>query len=147
MKKWNQSYGFLLGKVLQQMESQFAEGLIPFKINARQYGVLLFIQGNPYSSQKIISENLQIDRTTMVSHIDHLETLGFVERTKNPNDRRSYSLVITEKGKDVLNSRWEFLNNVELEVLAPLNANERQLLKDLLVKVWSHYRKTGGSRL
>lgn len=136
MHKWNQSYGFLLGKVLQQMENKFAEGLIPFNINARQYGVLLFIQENPYSSQKDISENLQIDRTTMVSHIDHLETLGFVERTKNPNDRRSYSLMITEKGNDVLDSRWEFLNNIELGVLAPLNHNEKQLLKDLLVKVW-----------
>ncbi|MCI1590247.1 MarR family winged helix-turn-helix transcriptional regulator [Heyndrickxia oleronia] len=136
MHKWNQSYGFLLGKILQQMENKFAEGLIPFNINARQYGVLLFIQENPYSSQKDISDNLQIDRTTMVSHIDHLETLGFVERAKNPNDRRSYSLMITEKGNDVLDSRWEFLNNIELGVLAPLNHNEKQLLKDLLVKVW-----------
>ncbi|MCH1626750.1 MarR family winged helix-turn-helix transcriptional regulator [Fredinandcohnia quinoae] len=136
MHKWNQSYGFLLGKILQQMENKFAEGLIPFNINARQYGVLLFIQENPYSSQKDISDNLQIDRTTMVSHIDHLETLGIVERAKNPNDRRSYSLMITEKGNDVLDSRWEFLNNIELGVLAPLNHNEKQLLKDLLVKVW-----------
>lgn len=73
MDKWNKSYGFLLGKVLQEMESKFAYGLVDFNINARQYGVLLFIEGNPYSSQKDISENLQIDRTTMVSHIDHLE--------------------------------------------------------------------------
>lgn len=136
MEKWNHSYGFLLGKVLQQMESQFADGLIPFHINSRQYGVLLFIQENPYTSQKDISENLQIDRTTMVSHIDHLESLGFVERTKNPNDRRSYSLMITKKGKEVLVSRWEFLSEVELGVLAPLETKEKQLLKELLVKVW-----------
>lgn len=137
MEKWNQSYGFLLGKVLQQMETKFAEGLVPYEINARQYGVLLFIKGNPYSSQKDISENLQIDRTTMVSHIDHLETLGFVQRTRNPNDRRSYCLLITPKGNDVLDSRWEFLINTELEVLAPLNHQERELLKDFLVKIWT----------
>jgi DNA-binding MarR family transcriptional regulator len=136
VNKWNQSYGFLLGKALQQMEQKFAEGLAPFNINSRQYGVLLFIEENPYSSQKDISDNLQIDRTTMVSHIDHLETLGFVERTKNPNDRRSYSLLITEKGKEVLNSRWEFLIDVESEVLTPLNQQERQLLKGFLIKIW-----------
>jgi len=136
VNKWNQSYGFLLGKALQQMEQKFAEGLAPFNINSRQYGVLLFIEENPYSSQKDISDNLQIDRTTMVSHIDHLETLGFVERTKNPNDRRSYSLLITEKGKEVLNSRWEFLTDVESEVLTPLNQQERQLLKDFLIRIW-----------
>lgn len=137
MEKWNQSYGFLLGKVLQKMEANFVEGLSPFEINARQYGVLLFIEGNPYSSQKDISENLQIDRTTMVSHIDHLEGLGYVERTRNPNDRRSYSLLITDKGKDVLDSRWEFLIHTELEVLAPLSDEEKQLLKELLIKVWT----------
>ncbi|MDH5163985.1 MarR family winged helix-turn-helix transcriptional regulator [Heyndrickxia oleronia] len=137
MEKWNQSYGFLLGKILQKMETNFVEGLSPFEINARQYGVLLFIEGNPYSSQKDISENLQIDRTTMVSHIDHLEGLGYVERTRNPNDRRSYSLLITDKGKDVLDSRWEFLTHTELEVLAPLSDQEKQLLKELLIKVWT----------
>jgi DNA-binding MarR family transcriptional regulator len=137
LEKWNQSYGFLLGKVLQQMENKFADGLIPYRINARQYGVLLFIKGNPYCSQKDISENLQIDRTTMVSHIDHLETLGFVERRKNPNDRRSYSLLITKKGNDLLDSRWEYLINTETEVLAPLDQQERKLLKDFLVKIWS----------
>lgn len=73
----------------------------------------------------------------MVSHIDHLESLGFVERTRNPNDRRSYSLLITPKGNNVLDSRWEFLNNTELEVLAPLNQQERQLLKEMLIKVWN----------
>lgn len=143
MEKWNQSYGFLLGKVIQQMETKFAEGLAPYGINSRQYGVLLFIEGNPYSSQKDISENLQIDRTTMVSHIDHLETSGFVERTRNPNDRRSYSLLLTSKGNDVLESRWEFLINTELEVLAPLNHQERKLLKDLLVRIWSTLQNGG----
>ncbi|MBD8006698.1 MarR family winged helix-turn-helix transcriptional regulator [Bacillus norwichensis] len=136
MEKWNQSYGFLLGKVLQKMEIKFAEGLSPFEINARQYGVLLFIEGNPHCSQKDISEKLQIDRTTMVSHIDHLEGLGYVERTKNPNDRRSYNLLITAKGKDVLDSRWEFLTHTEAEVLAPLSEPEQQLLKEILIKVW-----------
>lgn len=119
------------------METKFVEGLSPFEINARQYGVLLFIEGNPYSSQKDISENLQIDRTTMVSHIDHLEGLGYVERTRNQNDRRSYSLLITSKGKDVLDSRWEFLIHTELEVLAPLSDQEKQLLKEILIKIWT----------
>ncbi|PAF16933.1 MarR family winged helix-turn-helix transcriptional regulator [Terribacillus saccharophilus] len=136
MNKWNQSYGFLFGKVLQQMENKFAEGLVGFQINARQYGVLLYIQENPYCSQKEISDKLQIDRTTMVSHIDHLENLGYVERTKNPNDRRSYSLLITEKGNEILSSRWEYLTDIESEVLAPLDQQEKQLLKDFLNKVW-----------
>ncbi|RKL66538.1 transcriptional regulator [Salipaludibacillus neizhouensis] len=137
MNQLNQSYGFLFGKVLQQMENKFAETLIPFNIDARQYGVLLFIKENRYSSQKDISQKLYIDRTTMVSHVDHLETLGFVERTRNPNDRRAYSLIVTEKGTRVLESCWEFLTKTESEVLSPLNHKDKQFLKEILIKIWN----------
>ncbi|WP_246586587.1 MarR family winged helix-turn-helix transcriptional regulator [Cytobacillus gottheilii] len=68
---------------------------------------------------------------------EHVETLGFVERTKNPNDRRSYSLLITPKGNQVLDSRWEFLIETELEVLEPLSKQEKELLKEFLVKIWN----------
>lgn len=137
MERLTQSYGFLFGKVMQQMEKKFAEALTPFNINARQYGILLFISESPYSSQKVVAEKMQVDRTTMVSHIDHLETLNFVKRTKSQTDRRAYGLIITEKGKEVLESCWGFLVNTELEVLSPLNKNEIQSLKQLLKKTWS----------
>ncbi|MED2928109.1 MarR family transcriptional regulator [Bacillus swezeyi] len=140
LEQLNQFYGFLLGKILQQMEDQFADVLTPFNLSARQFGVLIFIKENPYSSQKLISEKLQIDRTTMVSHVDHLEGSGFVERTKNASDRRAYSLLITEKGSDVLSSCKQVLVQTEYEVLSPLNENEQKLLKDLLLKVWSKYK-------
>ena len=119
------------------MENKFAEKLIPFNINARQYGLLLFIKANPYYSQKVIAEKIQIDRTTMVSHVDLLEEIGFVERTKNPNDRRAYSLLITEKGSDVLESCWTFLVKTESEILSPLNEKEKQLFEEMLIKVWN----------
>ncbi|MGM0939895.1 MAG: MarR family winged helix-turn-helix transcriptional regulator [Bacillota bacterium] len=137
MDTLNQSYGFLLGKTLQQMEGKFAGALAPLNIDARQYGVLLFIKENPNSSQKTIADRLQIDRTTMVSHVDHLETLDFVERIKNPSDRRAYSLLITEKGSNVLESCWSLLQNTESEFLSPLNEHEKQILKRILMKIWS----------
>jgi len=126
---------FFLERFCNIWKVSLPKDFLDFNINARQYGILLFIEGNPYSSQKDISENLQIDRT-MVSHIDHLETLEFVERTKNPNDRRSHSLMITTKGKEVLDSCWEFLSNVESKFLTPLNQQEKQLLKEFSVKIW-----------
>lgn len=136
LDKLNHSYGFLLGKALQQMEDKFANALSPINIDARQYGILLFIKDNPNSSQKTISERLQIDRTSMVSHVDHLESLNFVKRTKNPYDRRAYSLVITKKGSDVLESCWNLLQSIELEVLSPITKQEKETLKKTLLKIW-----------
>ncbi|MFN2744939.1 MULTISPECIES: MarR family winged helix-turn-helix transcriptional regulator [unclassified Bacillus (in: firmicutes)] len=123
------------------MENKVADALTPYHLEARQLGVLLFIKEHPYSSQKLISEKLQIDRTTMVSHVDHLETLGFVERAKNPNDRRAYSLILTEKGSDVLSSCRVLLAQAESDVLSPLNEHEKKVFKDMLLRVWSQYKK------
>lgn len=136
MGKLNDPYVFLLGKALQQMEKKFANSLSPIHLDARQYGVHLYIQKNPNSSQKIISQRLQIDRTTMVGHVDHLETLNFVKRIKNPNDRRAYNLAITEKGNEILASGWSLLQNSELEVLSALTEQEKQTLKETLLKIW-----------
>jgi DNA-binding MarR family transcriptional regulator len=102
LEQLNDSYGFLLAKVAEEMEFRFADKLTSYEINARQYGALLITKERPYSSQKEIAESLKIDRTTMVSHVDYLESLRYIQRTKNPNDRRSHCLVITGKGKEVL---------------------------------------------
>lgn len=136
LSQLQQSFGFLLGKVLQQMETKFAATLTSFQIDARQYGVLLFIKENRYTSQKVISEKMRIDRTTMVSHIDQLEQLELVKRTKNPNDRRAYSLIITEKGERTLDLCWDFLTKTEAEVLSPLHPKEKEMLKEILINIW-----------
>nr|WP_257985634.1 MULTISPECIES: MarR family transcriptional regulator [Bacillus] len=104
-------------------------------MNARQYGVLIKVNEMPNSSQKEIAEELKIDRTTMVDHVDHLESLKYIARVKNPEDRRSYCLSITEKGKQTLDKCWEILQQSEQNVLAALDNEEKALFKRYLKKI------------
>ena len=135
MSRILKSYGFITGKVSQLFELNFVEKLTPYDINAKQYGVLIKIDEKPNSSQKEIAEELRIDRTTMVSFIDHLEGLKYLTRTKNPQDRRSHLLMITEKGKKVLESCWDLLEQSERGIISPLNSQEVHLLNDFLLKI------------
>ncbi|HEX7066532.1 MAG TPA: MarR family transcriptional regulator, partial [Bacillales bacterium] len=107
------------------------------QLDAKQYGTLLLVNEKPYSSQKEIAEIQKVDRTTMVGYVDLLESLEYVQRTKNPDDRRSYCLVMTEKGKEVLAACSGFLEETELQVLSALNKEEQRLLKQLLSKIWA----------
>ncbi|MGE6347813.1 MarR family winged helix-turn-helix transcriptional regulator [Bacillus mycoides] len=138
MYKILDSFGFLTGKVEQLLELDFAEKLTPYNINAKQYGVLMKIDEKPNLSQKEIAEELQIDRTTMVDFIDHLETLHYLIRTKNPQDRRSYCIQITDKGKEVLESCWELLCQSEMDILSPLDKEEQLFFKTCLLKILKH---------
>ncbi|PLR84410.1 MarR family transcriptional regulator [Bacillus canaveralius] len=130
-----ESYGFLAGKVVQLLELDFIDKLKTYEINARQYGVLIKVNEMPNSSQKEIAEELKIDRTTMVDHVDHLESLKYIARVKNPEDRRSYCLSITEKGKQTLDKCWEILQQSEQNVLAALDNEEKALFKRYLKKI------------
>lgn len=130
-----ESYGFLTGKVEQLLELDLIKKLKPYDINARQYGVLIKINEKPNLSQKEIADELRIDRTTMVDFIDHLESLQYLIRIKNPKDRRSYCIQITDKGQDVLENCWGLLTQSEMKILSPLTKEEQHFLKTCLLKI------------
>lgn len=52
-------------------------------------------------NQKLLASKLYIDPTSMVGVIDELVDKGFVERVKNPNDRRECLVLLTDKAKSM----------------------------------------------
>ncbi|WP_079478697.1 MarR family winged helix-turn-helix transcriptional regulator [Halobacillus salinus] len=135
------SYGFLLAKVEEAMESRFVERLKGLNINAKQFGVLQYVEKNPGSSQIDVSKSLLVDRTTMVSHVDFLESIGLIKRERNPNDRRSFVLSVTTDGEQVLQRGRDYLQESESNVLAELNEQEQDTLKNLLLRILGTIRK------
>ena len=73
-----------------------------------------------------------IDRSTMVSLIDELESAGLATRRPSPTDRRAREIAITSKGRRLLQRARGLISQVEDEVLAGLTADERGELLALL---------------
>lgn len=137
IKKIEFSFGFLLAKAAEAIEDCFKVSLEPFQISPRQYGLMLAIYENPHATQKDLGETLKIDRTTMVSQIDYLEQLQYVKREKNLQDRRSYTLVLSEDGKNLLERCWNMLIESEQKILSALDPEEKERLRQMLVTVYS----------
>jgi DNA-binding MarR family transcriptional regulator len=68
----------------------------------------------------------------MVSLIDQLETAGLAKRRPRPTDRRAREVVITPKGRRLLERSRQMASQVEYEVLSGLSAAERRQLLTLL---------------
>jgi DNA-binding MarR family transcriptional regulator len=68
----------------------------------------------------------------MVAVVDELERSGYVERRRDPRDRRAYSLQATAAGRQVLERAAEATKRAEDEFLAPIPTAERRHLKRLL---------------
>lgn len=58
---------------------------------------LLWNQGE--MSQQQLADQLQKDKNSVTKLVDAIERKGFVVRKQNPNDRRSNTLVLTEKAE------------------------------------------------
>ena len=127
--------GFVMSKAAQNITEYVDEQLSTFNIKAKHYGIMTLVAQEGAISQIDIGNTLQIDRTSMVGFIDDLEKLGFVERVRNPNDRRAYQIHLTEEGQKSLNKLDNIVQNAEQEAIAALSSSEADQLLKLLLKI------------
>ena len=86
-------------------------------------------------SQADLADTIRIDRTNLVGLLNELETSGWIERRRSPEDRRRHTVQLTKDGEELL-SRAEFaLTAVEDEVLSDLDDADRRTLHTLLQRV------------
>ncbi|WP_102691660.1 MarR family winged helix-turn-helix transcriptional regulator [Rummeliibacillus pycnus] len=140
MSKLFESYGFLTGKIVQLIEEDFIEKLKSFDIDARQYGMLVKVFESPNMSQIQIAEELKIDRTTMAERAEQLESLNYITRVKNPQDKRTYCLNITKQGIELVESYWKLLKQSESKILSPLSDEEKEIFKNYLLKIYNTWK-------
>ncbi len=95
-------FAFLLVQLGTHVASEFGAELAPLGVEPRHVGMLTRLAANEGKAQQAIGELIGLSPTQMVFLVDELEDRGFVERRRNPADRRSYGLFLTEAGRDML---------------------------------------------
>lgn len=98
----------------------------------RDLVVLASLAEQDVFSQQELAERLEINRTIMVKVIDRLEEAGYVTRTRNPDNRRSYMLSLTEVGRAAVDGMRTSVTERDERITAALTAGERDRLNDLL---------------
>jgi len=100
--------------------------------NAQDLVVLDALAGQDATSQAELGERLGINRTTMVKLVDRLQRAGHVARARNPADRRSYALSLTDEGRRALTELRRAAADRDARLTAPLTPEERRRLNRLL---------------
>jgi DNA-binding MarR family transcriptional regulator len=127
--------GFLLAKNHLSFVNQLEARLEPQGMTGRHFGCLTVIADQGPMTQQRLGKGMGVDRTTVVSIVDRLEAEGFVERRRNPEDRRAYALQVTAEGTAWLKRAGKVVLEMESEFLASLSEAERRQLIDLLQRV------------
>ncbi len=128
-------FGALLHRLGQRLHDELERALEPLGFSPQHYFVLFNLSRYGPRSQLSLGGCAAINRTTMVSLIDHLEGLGLVQRQHDPKDRRAYIIHLTEKGAATLERAMVFHREAEARCLQPLSPAEQKLLRDLLVRL------------
>jgi DNA-binding MarR family transcriptional regulator len=121
---------YLLVQLGFHVAGQFAGQLAPLGLDPRHFGMLTRLAANEGKSQQAIGELMGLNATRMVFLVDELEERGLVERRRNPADRRSYALYLTEQGRAKLSEGQRA--STGLAVGGSLTAAERGQLTTLL---------------
>ncbi len=87
---------------------------------------------------KDVAAELGITARTITTLIDALEQDGLLARQPDPTDRRATLLTLTERGKTQVTELAAVAERVSEQLLAPLQAPQRQQLSDILRQIIGH---------
>ena len=126
---------YLLVQLGFHVARRFSERLAPLGLEPRQFGMLTRLAANEGTSQQAIGELIGLNPTRMVFLVDELEKQGLVERRRNPADRRSYELYLTDQGRAKLGEAQRVSTDNDREIGASLTGAQRRELAALLRQV------------
>ena len=123
---------FLLSQLGHRSASVFAELVASIDLTPPHAGILRAIAAEPGRSQQALSGQLGLLPSRVVAYVDELEDRGYVERRRNPDDRRLHALYLTASGKKVMSKLGELGRAHERQLTAGLDAAQRDTLRQLL---------------
>jgi DNA-binding MarR family transcriptional regulator len=112
-------------------------------MNLKNMVVLAYLRDHPSASQQAMTEHLSMDSNTGVLVLNDLEDLEFVERRRDPADRRRHIVDITDAGLEALERAEVAQGSIEDEILGGLSDSERVMFRRLLVKALEEHQPTG----
>jgi DNA-binding MarR family transcriptional regulator len=123
---------FLLSQLGHRSASVFTDLIASIDLTPPHSGILRAIALEPGRSQQALSGQLGLLPSRVVAYVDELEDRGYVERRRNPDDRRLHALYLTAAGKKVMGKVGELARQHERLMTAGLDAEQRNTLRRLL---------------
>jgi MarR family transcriptional regulator for hemolysin len=124
--------GFLLNDVSRLMRQRFDERARGLGLTRAQWRVLRHLRQYEGANQGSLAEILEVETVTLGRHIDRLEEAGWVERRRDPADRRVWRLHLAEKSRPMIDRLTDLSTEVREFALDGLSKLDRDHLIETL---------------
>ena len=129
---------FLLAQLGHHAATLFAEQMASIDLTPPHAGILRAIASDPGRSQQALSGQLGLLPSRVVAYVDDLEGRGYVERRRNPEDRRLHALYLSASGKKLMKKIGDLARQHDRRLTAGLNDDQRETLRGLLGALAQH---------
>jgi DNA-binding MarR family transcriptional regulator len=108
-------------RAARALARRFDEELRPFELTNGQFSLLMSLNRPQPPAMRPVASLLAMDRTTLTAALKPLERRGLLKIARDPNDRRSRILILTDNGRALLARAlpiWKSTHE-EIEELTP----------------------------
>ncbi|WP_189271615.1 MarR family winged helix-turn-helix transcriptional regulator [Kitasatospora griseola] len=126
---------YLLSRVGKDARNRLAELLAADGLRLHHHAALAALADFGPHTQRDLATRLRLDPSDLAKAADQLAAAGWLDRTRDPADRRRLTLTLTPAGATRLAELDALARDVQDAVLAPLTAAERAVLHGLLLRV------------
>jgi DNA-binding MarR family transcriptional regulator len=129
--------GHLIRRLHQHSTSTFGERTqaAGFELTPVQFAALDAIHTYPGTDQAHVAELIGYDRATIGGVIDRMVKKGWVRRVVSEQDRRARELSLTAKGDTVRLTALPTIEQLQQEILKPLNPADQATLMRLIRQI------------
>ncbi len=127
-----ETIAFRLVKLGALASARFAEKIEGYGVRPKHVGLLAAIEAGVAGSQLELARALGVAPSVVVTNVDDMERLGALRRVRDQDDRRRQNLVLTPRGRALLEGCAAAAREVDAEVTAELDETQRIFLRELL---------------
>ncbi|MFI1918570.1 MarR family winged helix-turn-helix transcriptional regulator [Nocardia sp. NPDC020380] len=131
---------YLLSRTGKAGRQRLAERLAKRGLRLWHMAVLAALADFGPHAQRDLAVRLAIDPSDIAKIVEDIGALGYVERMRDPADRRRVTVALTETGRAALGEMHDETAAVQDELLAPLTPAERKQLTAMLSRVFTNLR-------
>lgn len=129
-------FGKLISQINRENQKYLTKELKTYQIGGGgQHSFLIEILRRPGISQDQLTSELKFDKATTARAAKQLEEAGYIIRTVDKQDRRSYQLYPTKKGMDFHPTLKNILETSNQQLTKSLTEKEKDQLFTLLRKL------------
>lgn len=127
--------GALLARAHGVVRHRMVAALEGSGLHLGHVAILSLLTDGEGRTQKMLSAETGIEKSSMVLFLDALEKEGWVERRPHPGDRRAYLVTLTGEGAQRLGEVGPRLGAAQAEAFGMLSGEEKSQLAAILGKL------------